>query len=77
MQSATITSHATSCVGFALGWGPIPWLVMSEIFPAKVRGFASAACVLSNWGNAFIITKFFQNLLVSASLSLSLSLCLW
>ncbi|XP_041098557.1 solute carrier family 2, facilitated glucose transporter member 8 isoform X3 [Polyodon spathula] len=49
--------------GFALGWGPIPWLVMSEIFPAKARGFASGACVLTNWGSAFIITKEFHDLL--------------
>ncbi|XP_034783455.1 solute carrier family 2, facilitated glucose transporter member 8-like [Acipenser ruthenus] len=49
--------------GFALGWGPIPWLVMSEIFPAKSRGFASGACVLTNWGSAFIITKEFHDLL--------------
>ncbi|XP_077570839.1 solute carrier family 2, facilitated glucose transporter member 8 isoform X2 [Stigmatopora nigra] len=49
--------------GFALGWGPIPWLVMSEIFPVKVRGFASAVCVLTNWGMAFIITKNFQDMM--------------
>ncbi|KAM4617108.1 solute carrier family 2, facilitated glucose transporter member 8 [Polymixia lowei] len=49
--------------GFALGWGPIPWLLMSEVFPIKVRGFASAVCVLTNWGNAFIITKTFQDLM--------------
>lgn len=51
--------------GFALGWGPIPWLVMSEIFPVKARGFASAACVLTNWGMAFVVTKTFQNMMVS------------
>ncbi|TNM90068.1 hypothetical protein fugu_004302 [Takifugu bimaculatus] len=49
--------------GFALGWGPIPWLVMSEIFPVKARGFASAACVLTNWGMAFVVTKTFQNMM--------------
>lgn len=55
-----------SCrAGFALGWGPIPWLVMSEIFPVKVRGFASAVCVLTNWSMAFLITKTFQNMMVS------------
>lgn len=54
------------CSGFALGWGPIPWLVMSEIFPHKVRGFASAVCVLTNWGLAFIVTKTFQDMMVSA-----------
>lgn len=53
------------CAGFALGWGPIPWLIMSEIFPVKVRGFASAVCVLTNWSMAFLITKTFQNMMVS------------
>ncbi|XP_053726710.1 solute carrier family 2, facilitated glucose transporter member 8 [Synchiropus splendidus] len=59
---------ASMCVfimGFALGWGPIPWLVMSEIFPVKVRGFASAVCVLTNWTMAFIITKTFQDMMTT------------
>ncbi|XP_064820412.1 solute carrier family 2, facilitated glucose transporter member 8-like isoform X3 [Oncorhynchus masou masou] len=49
--------------GFSLGWGPIPWLVMSEIFPSRVKGFASSVCVLTNWGSAFIITKTFQDMM--------------
>lgn len=58
-----LTSMGLFITGFALGWGPIPWLVMSEIFPTKVRGIASSICVLTNWGSAFIITKTFQNLM--------------
>ncbi|XP_041792737.1 solute carrier family 2, facilitated glucose transporter member 8 [Chelmon rostratus] len=64
-----LASMGVFITGFALGWGPIPWLVMSEIFPVKVRGFASAVCVLTNWSMAFIVTKTFQdmmNLLTSA-----------
>ncbi|KAM9361058.1 solute carrier family 2, facilitated glucose transporter member 8 [Symphorus nematophorus] len=64
-----LASMAVFITGFALGWGPIPWLVMSEIFPLKVRGVASAVCVLTNWSMAFLITKTFQdmmNLLTSA-----------
>lgn len=64
-----LASMAVFITGFALGWGPIPWLVMSEIFPSKVRGVASAVCVLTNWSMAFIVTKTFQdmmNLLTSA-----------
>ncbi|XP_016321314.1 solute carrier family 2, facilitated glucose transporter member 8-like isoform X1 [Sinocyclocheilus anshuiensis] len=49
--------------GFALGWGPTPWLVMSEIFPTRVRGLGSALCVLTSWTCAFIVTKTFQNLM--------------
>lgn len=58
-----LASMAVFIMGFALGWGPIPWLVMSEIFPAKARGVASAACVLTNWGMAFLVTKTFQNMM--------------
>lgn len=57
-----LTSMGLFISGFAIGWGPIPWLVMSEIFPTKVRGIASSVCVLTNWGTAFIITKTFQDL---------------
>ncbi|OXB67053.1 hypothetical protein ASZ78_005626 [Callipepla squamata] len=48
-------------IGFALGWGPVPWLVMSEIFPLKARGISSGACVLTNWVMAFLVTKEFQD----------------
>ncbi|XP_070689918.1 solute carrier family 2, facilitated glucose transporter member 8 [Pempheris klunzingeri] len=58
-----LASMAVFITGFALGWGPIPWLVMSEIFPVKVRGVASAACVLTNWSMAFIVTKTFQDMM--------------
>ncbi|XP_068594456.1 solute carrier family 2, facilitated glucose transporter member 8 [Brachionichthys hirsutus] len=59
-----LASMAVFITGFALGWGPIPWLLMSEIFPVKVRGFASAACVLTNWGLAFVVTKTFQDMMI-------------
>ncbi|KAM6930776.1 solute carrier family 2, facilitated glucose transporter member 8 [Xenentodon cancila] len=64
-----LASMAVFISGFAIGWGPIPWLIMSEVFPVKVRGFASAVVVLTNWSMAFIVTKTFQdmlNLLTSA-----------
>ncbi|XP_052251802.1 solute carrier family 2, facilitated glucose transporter member 8-like isoform X2 [Dreissena polymorpha] len=46
-------------IGFSLGWGPIPMLIMSEIFPSRVRGAASAIAIFVNWSCAFIITKEF------------------
>lgn len=58
-----LASMGIFIAGFALGWGPTPWLVMSEIFPTRVRGLGSAACVLTNWTFAFIVTKTFQNLM--------------
>ncbi|KAJ8415572.1 hypothetical protein AAFF_G00425520 [Aldrovandia affinis] len=58
-----LASMGLFIAGFALGWGPTPWLVMSEIFPVHVRGVASALCVLINWTAAFIVTKTFQDLM--------------
>ncbi|XP_026858728.2 solute carrier family 2, facilitated glucose transporter member 8 [Electrophorus electricus] len=58
-----LASMGVFITGFALGWGPTPWLVMSEIFPMRARGFGSAVCVLTNWTCAFIVTKTFQNLM--------------
>ncbi|XP_005004078.1 solute carrier family 2, facilitated glucose transporter member 8 isoform X3 [Cavia porcellus] len=49
--------------GFALGWGPIPWLLMSEIFPLHIKGMATGVCVLTNWLMAFLVTKEFSTLM--------------
>lgn len=56
-----------SPAGFAVGWGPIPWLLMSEIFPLHVKGIATGVCVLTNWLMAFLVTKEFSSLMVSTS----------
>jgi SP family facilitated glucose transporter-like MFS transporter 8 len=49
-------------IAFSIGWGPIPMLIMSEIFPLKARGAASAIASVSNWLFAFIVTKEFYML---------------
>lgn len=49
--------------GFAVGWGPIPWLLMSEIFPLHVKGVATGVCVLTNWFMAFLVTKEFNSIM--------------
>lgn len=49
-----------------MGWGPIPWLLMSEIFPLHVKGVATGVCVLTNWFMAFLVTKTFSSVMVSA-----------
>lgn len=49
-------------LAFALGWGPIPMLLMSEIIPSRARGTASAVTTVTNWVFAFIVTKSFSSL---------------
>lgn len=50
---------------FSIGWGPLPWLLMSEIFPPRARGFASGIVTFVNWLLVFVVTKFFHNMIVS------------
>uniref|UniRef100_A0A673N0A8 Solute carrier family 2, facilitated glucose transporter member 8 n=1 Tax=Sinocyclocheilus rhinocerous TaxID=307959 RepID=A0A673N0A8_9TELE len=46
---------------YALGWGPITWLLMSEILPLGARGVASGLCVGVSWITAFILTQLFMH----------------
>ncbi|XP_040387424.1 solute carrier family 2, facilitated glucose transporter member 8 isoform X3 [Cygnus olor] len=62
-----VVSLGLFVAGFALGWGPVPWLVMSEIFPLKARGISSGVCVLTNWVMAFLVTKEFHDLIALMS----------
>ncbi|XP_052773540.1 solute carrier family 2, facilitated glucose transporter member 8-like [Mya arenaria] len=59
MGMLAVTSLVLYIIGFSLGWGPIPMLIMSEIFPSRVRGAASAIAIFTNWSCAFIVTKEF------------------
>ncbi|CDQ70777.1 unnamed protein product [Oncorhynchus mykiss] len=45
--------------GYALGWGPITWLLMSEILPLGARGVASGLCVGVSWLTAFVLSHVF------------------
>ncbi|ODQ68522.1 general substrate transporter [Nadsonia fulvescens var. elongata DSM 6958] len=43
---------AFSCIFigcFAATWGPVPWVIVGEIFPLRVRGKAVALCAAVNW----------------------------
>uniref|UniRef100_A0A8C4QT98 Solute carrier family 2, facilitated glucose transporter member 8 n=2 Tax=Eptatretus burgeri TaxID=7764 RepID=A0A8C4QT98_EPTBU len=53
----------TYIVGFSLGWGPLPWVIMVELAPNAARGVVGAVGTLSNWLMAFLITKEFADLM--------------
>ncbi|TFK49680.1 general substrate transporter [Heliocybe sulcata] len=44
-------------VGYCIGWGPVPWVVASEVAPNHVRTAALAVAVAVNWLFAFTIGK--------------------
>ncbi len=42
---------------FMMSWGPICWVLISEIFPNKIRGRAVAIAVAAQWTANFIISS--------------------
>lgn len=46
-------------ISFSLGFGPIPWMMMAELFPVEYRGSASGVAVIFNWSLVFIVTLCF------------------
>ncbi len=44
---------------FAAGMGPVPWVVISEIFPTRIRGAAMAAATLVLWVADFAVAQTF------------------
>jgi SP family galactose:H+ symporter-like MFS transporter len=47
---------------FAIGLGPVFWLLISEIYPLKVRGLAISIASEANWGSNLIIALTFLTL---------------
>jgi SP family arabinose:H+ symporter-like MFS transporter len=43
---------------FASSLGPIPWVILSEIFPTKIRGVAMSLCVMVLWVGVMLISQF-------------------
>ncbi|XP_032680146.1 facilitated trehalose transporter Tret1-2 homolog [Odontomachus brunneus] len=48
---------------YSVGWGPLPWAVMGEMFASNVKAKASGVTVSVCWFLAFIITKFSSNII--------------
>ena len=74
-----------SVVSYAIGIGPCSWLIISEIFPTRVRGRATSICTFCNWITDFLILLVFPRLqewsqvgtfLTFAAITLALALAL-
>ncbi|KAL6572722.1 hypothetical protein OROMI_013680 [Orobanche minor] len=59
-------------VFYSLGMGPIPWLIMSEILPPKIKGLAGSVATLANWFASWLVTMTAPLLLAWSSGGLAL-----
>jgi sugar porter (SP) family MFS transporter len=48
---------------FAFSLGPIPWLIMTEVFPLSIRGRAVGLVTMAGWGSNIIISLSFLPLM--------------
>jgi sugar porter (SP) family MFS transporter len=52
---------------FAIGLGPVFWLLISEIYPMKIRGLSMSVATMANWGANFVVAVSFLTLLNAIS----------
>jgi len=48
---------------FMMSWGPICWVLISEIFPNKIRGQAVAIAVAAQWAANFLISSTYPSMM--------------
>ena len=46
-------------LGFSFSWGPVVWVMLSEIFPNSIRGKAMSIAVAAQWIMNFIVSTTF------------------
>lgn len=54
---------------FAFAMGPIPWVVISEIFPNKIRGRAASIATSTLWTGTLVVTLTFLSLVHALGVS--------
>ncbi len=59
IESWTLVFMLGYIASFALSLGPVVWVVLSEIFPTRIRGRAMAIAALCLWSANFIVSQTF------------------
>merc|ERR1712241_225397 len=54
-----ITATITFTASFSIGFGPLPWVMNSELFPKEAKNLASSIGAMFNWFCAFLIVYFY------------------
>jgi sugar porter (SP) family MFS transporter len=62
-----VVSLAVYTGSFAIGLGPVFWLLISEIYPARIRGKSMSIATIANWGANFVVAISFLTLLNTIS----------
>lgn len=63
LGGVTAVALAAYVGGFAIGLGPIFWLLISEIFPLAYRGRGMSVASMANWGSNLVVALIFLDLI--------------
>ncbi len=55
--------------GFAMSWGPVTWVLLSEIFPNSIKGKAMSIAVAAQWIANFVVSTTFPIMDKSSALN--------
>ena len=59
LKWVTVGSLISYIIFFAMSLGPIGWILISEVFPLKIRGIAMSICTVANFAfNFFVVYSF-------------------
>ncbi len=53
---AALVAMLVYTAGFAVSWGPVTWVLLSEIFPNQIRGKAMALAVAAQWVANYLVS---------------------
>lgn len=59
----TLSSMLLYIASFAISLGPVVWLMISEIYPLKVRGVGASFATCANWTSNLLVTVTFLTLI--------------
>jgi len=66
---APLIAILTYIAGFALSWGPVVWVLLSEMFPNAIKGKAMAIAVAAQWIANLFVSWTFKILIGSSALN--------
>lgn len=69
LRYLTLTSLVLFVGAFSFSFGPVSWLVLSEIFPAGIKGRAFSITTVINWGTNLFVSLTFLDMLSSIGTS--------
>lgn len=65
IQKIAVISLMAYIASFAIGLGPVTWVIISEIYPMKVRGKAMTIATFINWFFNYLVSLTFLDLITS------------